>query len=154
MAKTKGTELHAFARDAIRLGIQLKMTKKNENIARYVNDAIKHNMRPEQKLKYSSLFFGCADAIEFDERNNVLRIFDLKTGVTPAKLDQLLIYDSLFCLEYGKDPFKIDHDIRIYQNNDVLADNPTGEMIRPIMDKIVDFDRRVRDYLEGEIWTN
>lgn len=148
MAKKRGTRLHAFAAEAIDLGIQLKVGKGNETLVHYVNDSIKFGLRPEQRLFYSWNFTGTADAIIFDERKSVLRVFDLKTGAIPAKLDQLLIYDALFCLEYRVDPNDIMHDVRIYQNNDVLSDTPTGEMIQPIMDRIVHFDQLIRDYQE------
>ena len=141
LAKAKGTELHALAKSCILNRVQLKG---RNTLARYVNDAIGFKMRPEQILFYSPNFFGTTDAIVF--KNDMLRIHDLKTGVTPAKLEQLLIYDALFCLEYNFDPYKIEHELRIYQNDDVLTGTPGGEDIQPIMDKIVRFDKIIEDY--------
>ena len=78
----------------------------------YVNDAIGFRMRPEQPLFYSENCFGTADAISFDEKKKYLRIHDLKTGVGKVKLDQLLIYASLFCLEYNFKPGDMIFDLK------------------------------------------
>jgi len=59
-------------------------------------------MTPEQVLYYSGNCFGTADSIAF--KNNLLRIHDLKTGAVPAHMEQLFIYDALFCLEYRIHP--------------------------------------------------
>jgi hypothetical protein len=96
LAKERGTELHDFAAKAIELRQKLQASKKTLNM--YVNDAIGFRMIPEQVLYYSDNCFGTADAISF--RKNFLRIHDLKTGATPAKMEQLMIYAALFCLEY------------------------------------------------------
>ena len=74
MAAKRGTEMHALAHDAIRLGVKLQG---KTTIAKYVNDAIGYRMTPEQVLYYSDNCFGTADAIVF--RRNKLRVFDLKT---------------------------------------------------------------------------
>lgn len=141
LATQKGTELHALAKSCIQNRVQLKG---RNTLAKYVNDAIGFKMRPEQILFYSPNFFGTTDAICF--KNNLLRIHDLKTGVNPAKMEQLLIYDALFCLEYRVKPDKIEHELRIYQNDDVMIGTPTGEDITPIMEKIVRFDQIIEDY--------
>ena len=57
------------------------------------------------------------EAIAF--RENLLRIHDYKSGEIEAHMEQLLIYDALFCLEYTVSPYEIDHELRIYQNDDV-----------------------------------
>lgn len=108
----------------------------------YVNDAIGFKMTPEQPLFYSENCFGTADAISY--RNKLLRIHDLKTGLIPAHMEQLMIYAALFCLEYKVKPADIDMELRIYQNNEVLYHNPTAEDIVPIMDKIITFDKVIR----------
>ena len=64
-------------------------------------------------------------------------VHDLKTGATPASFKQLEIYAALFCLEYRVDPLKIQYELRIYQNDDVLVENPTGIEIEQIMQKII-----------------
>lgn len=110
-------------------------------IKNYINDSIGYKMVPEQVLKYSDNFFGTTDAIVF--RNKSLRIHDLKTGQTPAKMEQLLVYAALFCLEYKVKPGDIETELRIYQTNEVLIDQPTAEDILPIMDQIVSFDKAI-----------
>ena len=91
---------------------------------------------------------GTADAIIF--RNDFLRIHDLKTGETPAKMEQLMIYAALFCLEYGIKPSEIGMELRIYQNDEVLCHNATVEDIFPIMDRIITFDKIINRMREQE----
>ena len=105
-------------------------------------------MIPEQVLYYSDNAFGTADAIVF--RDNFLRIHDLKTGITPAHIEQLEVYAALFCLEYDIKPGEIEMELRIYQNDEVLFANPTAEDIVPIMDKIIRFDRIIQEVKEQE----
>ncbi len=136
-AKERGTRLHAFACEAIKLGVKLSNSKRTLN--RYVNDAIGFGMTPELILYYSDNCFGTADAISFD--GNQLRIHDLKTGATPASFHQLEIYTALFCLEYNYDPNDIDIVLRIYQSDEILEDSPDPSAIVDIMNTIVDFDR-------------
>lgn len=104
------------------------------NLIPYINDAIGYRMSPEVVLYYSSRFFGTADAIAFNK--NMLRIHDLKTGRTQVKMEQLLIYAALFCLEYGIRPGDISTELRIYQNSEIAIFEPTVEDILPIMDQI------------------
>lgn len=137
LATQRGTELHDFAATAIRLGQKLPKSQKTLNM--YVNDAIGFKMTPEQPLFYSENCFGTADAISF--RNDILRIHDLKTGVTPTHMEQLEIYAALFCLEYRYKPGDIGMELRIYQNDEILYHKPTAEDIVPIMDKIISFDK-------------
>ncbi len=132
----QGTRLHAFAEEAIKLKIQLPKTKKTLNL--YVNDAIKLDMTPEVCLYYSSVCYGWADTISFDEDARVLRIHDLKTGDTPASMEQLEIYAALFCLEYTYKPKQLsDIELRIYQNDQVLVHHPEKELISEIMEIII-----------------
>lgn len=141
LATLRGTELHDIASKLIDLGIKLEDNGQTLNM--YVNDGIGYKMTTEQVLFYSENCFGTADSISF--RNNVLRISDLKTGVVPAHMEQLLVYTALFCLEYRYKPSELDKiELRIYQNNEILYYEPTSEDIVPIMDKIVTFDKRIR----------
>lgn len=135
-AAERGTRLHAFAKEAIELGIRPMKIKKTINM--YINDAITYGMTPEQVLYYSDLCFGTADAIGFNKR--LLRIHDLKTGTSHASMRQLEIYAALFCLEYGMSPFDIDFALRIYQKDDIIAKDPTSEEIASLMETIVNFD--------------
>lgn len=91
-----------------------------ENLRMFVNDSINSDMRSEEKLVYSAHAFGTADAIQLT--GNTLFIFDLKTGATPASLDQLISYAALFCLEYNFKPSDISYDLRIYQFNSIITD--------------------------------
>jgi hypothetical protein len=139
LAIQKGTELHAFAAECIRLGIRLPKGKKALNS--YVNDAIGYRMTSEQPLYFSENAFGTADAISF--RDKFLRIHDLKTGVSPTSIHQLEVYAALFCLEYGIKPSDIRIELRIYQTETVLVHNPSSEDIDNIIDKIILFDKTI-----------
>lgn len=168
-AQSMGTALHELAEQLIRHGIKLKKTDKTvvllhllesgipraaieldrlyNNFMNYVNDAIGFRLTPEQPLVYSSNCFGTADAISF--KNNFLRIHDYKSGTTPAKMEQLLIYAALFCLEYKYKPGEIEIELRIYQNDDIIGYKPEADEILPIMDTIIHHDRMLADLNEG-----
>lgn len=141
IAARKGTMLHEFAATCIRLG--QKLPRNDKTLNKYVNDAIGYKMSPEKILYYSNNCFGTADAISF--RNGLLRIHDLKTGVIPAHIEQLLIYASLFCLEYKLKPMDINMELRIYQNDEVIYHIPEADEIVPIMDKILTFDKIINN---------
>lgn len=141
-ASEMGTILHDWAKRTIDL--KLKQPKNKKTLNAYVNDAIGYKMNTEVVLYYSERFFGTADAISF--RNNFLRIHDLKTGKTPAKMEQLEVYAALFCLEYRVRPGDIEIELRIYQNDEVLIHNPTAEDILPIMDKIVHMNKLLEQF--------
>lgn len=160
-AQTIGTLLHELAETLIKNNVKLKKTDKTvvlvhllqndiprsaiemdriySNFMTYVNDAIGFRLTPEQPLVYSEYCFGTADAISF--RNNLLRIHDYKSGTTPAKMEQLMIYAALFCLEYKYKPGEIEMELRIYQNDEILHHEPTADEIAPIMDKIIHSDK-------------
>lgn len=145
MQAQRGTELHALAHQAIRLRVKLPEEPKTLNM--YVNDAIGYRMTPEVLLFFSDNCFGHADCVSF--WNNKLRIHDLKTGVTPAAMQQLEIYAALFCLEYLFNPFEIKVELRIYQNDEVLVHSPEADTIFHIIDKIRTFDQQLK-YLREE----
>ncbi|QPX71401.1 exonuclease [Streptomyces phage SscP1EGY] len=117
-AAARGTRLHDLAARNIAEGITLGMDGRYPVIARYVNDAIKYEMVPEQMLMYSMYCYGTTDAISFDADEMFLRIHDLKTGVSKASFDQLYVYAGLFCLEYEFKPFEIQGQLRIYQHEE------------------------------------
>ena len=146
LATQKGSVLHEFAAQCIRLGQKLPKSPKTLNM--YVNDAIGFKMVPEQILFYSENCFGTADSIAF--RNGSLRIHDLKTGVIQAHMEQLMIYAALFCLEYKVKPGEIEIELRLYQNNAILYHTPTAEEIVPITDKIITFDKIINKIKEQE----
>lgn len=111
------------------------------NFVNFVNDALGYGMDPEQALYYSRWCAGTTDAISYDEKKKILRIHDLKTGVAPAKFEQLKAYAALFFLEYGKlysiNPGETNIELRIYQAGEVNEEYPTAEDILPIMDSCI-----------------
>ena len=146
LSAQRGTRLHEFAKECIELGQKLPKSKKTLNM--YVNDALGYKMTPEQILYYSENCFGTADTISF--KNNFLRIHDYKSGETPASINQLEIYMALFCLEYEKNPNKIDAELRIYQSDKVFVHIPSPDDIFHIMDKIIAFDKRINELKGAE----
>ena len=146
LAIQKGTILHDFASQCISLGQKLPKVSKTLNM--FVNDAIGYRMTPEQVLFYSENSFGTADAISF--RNGLLRIHDLKTGVTPGHFEQLEVYAALFCLDYKTKPGEIDIELRIYQNDQIDIRRAQADEIVPIVDKIISFDRIINRIKEQE----
>lgn len=152
----RGSRLHELAKEAIELGV--KLAGNRSTISQYVNDAIGFRMSPEVLLFLSYYIFGTADAVGYREETNretgelemVLRIHDLKTGVTKTSFVQLRIYAALFCLEYKKDPFEMVIILRIYQNNEFKEEYADPTEIQRIMDKAVDSNDIVTKMLEGE----
>lgn len=138
-AVERGTKLHEIAKQLIEQ--KIRMERKQITLNMYVNDAIGYDMKPEQILYYSAYAFGTADAISFSSKDGLLRIHDLKTGITPASMHQLEIYAALFCLEYDVRPSEIQIETRIYQNDDIMISEPTIEIVAPIMEKIKTFSK-------------
>lgn len=147
-AAQRGTELHAFAHEAIRLGIHLPKTHKTLHI--YVNDAIGYKMAVEQPLYYSENCYGHADTICF--RHGVLRVHDLKTGAHDASEHQLEVYAALFCLEYVISPHEIEIELRIYQNDEARVFMPYPQAIARIMEKIIMFDQAIEEIKAKGVW--
>ena len=168
-AQTMGTLLHELAETLIKNSVKLKKTDRTvvlvhllengipraaidmdriyNNFMNYVNDAIGFRMTAEQPLVYSEYCFGTADAILF--KNNLLRIHDYKSGTTPAKMEQLMIYAALFCLEYKFKPGEIEMELRIYQNDEIVFHKPEADEIAPIMDRIIHCDKTMQNLTEG-----
>lgn len=156
-AAALGSRKHQFAHDAINLGII--QAKNGSTLSTYINDVIRYRMTPEQPLYYSDNCFGTADALGYRRDRGAerftLRVFDLKTGVSKASVDQLLIYCALFFLEYGDDlgikPFDIDYDLRIYQHDEphqaFLVD---PKDVIDIMDVIKTFDKYINERKDEE----
>jgi hypothetical protein len=148
-----GTKKHEYARMAIELGE--KQRKSKSTLCAYINDAIGFGMRPEQLLFYSENCFGTADAILWDEKHRILRIHDLKTGVTPAHMEQLIIYAAIFCLEYKNQipPMgTFDIELRIYQSDNIVVYIPSADEVSVVMAKIVACDKLIesqKTYLGG-----
>lgn len=140
-AAKRGTEFHALAAELIRMGVRLPANKKTLNA--YVNDALGYRMQPEVPLFYTANAFGTADAIGF--RNNLLRIHDLKMGITPTSFKQLACYAALFCLEYGFKPMDIQMEFRIYQSDEARVEIGDPDMVTHIMSKYVTFNKFIED---------
>ena len=141
-ATLNGTILHDFACQCITLGQKLPKSQKTLNM--YVKDAIGFKMKPEQVLYYSDNCFGTADAIsKLDTimKSRRLQIHDLKTGTTPAHIEQLEIYAALFFFEFHFKPGDLDMELRIYQGDEVLVHEPEVDDILPIMDKITTYSK-------------
>ena len=153
MSAQHGTRLHEIAAELIDLGMNLPKTQTTLNM--YVNDAIGFRMSPEVSLMASYNAFGTADSISFrkervKDKVMTLRIHDLKTGVHPAKMDQLKIYAAYFCIEYAVNPNDIYIELRIYQNDDFtftnsVEDPDLGADILTIMGRTLHFDKIITD---------
>lgn len=148
LAQARGTKLHAMAKDLINEGIKVRGNK--QTFAAYVNDAIGYGMTPEQVLYFSNNCFGTTDAIFY--KNGLLRIHDLKTGVTPAHMEQLEIYAALFLLEYervlGMRAQDVKTELRIYQSDDVQEESPDPDKILDIMNDIRQKDSWIEELRE------
>lgn len=168
-AQEIGTILHAYAADHIILREKLRKTDAREarfellrhkipdyaidiqrifpTLLDYVNDAIGFGLDPEITLWYSNECYGTADAINVCD--NVLRIHDLKTGTTPAKMEQLLIYAALFYLEYDVKPESTPVVLRIYQSDEIIVHEPEADEIREVMMKIPEQVRVINSMTGG-----
>lgn len=167
-AQDIGTYLHELAETLIKNRVKLRKSDKNvvivhllgkgipynvididriyDNFMLYVNDAIGFRLHPEVQLYYSKYCFGTADAINYDDRTKTLRIHDYKSGTTQAKMEQLMTYAALFCLEYSRlvKPGEIKIVLVIYQGEEPKQHEPEADEILPIMDTII----RHSKYLE------
>lgn len=136
IAHLRGTEEHEFAARAIKLGHRMADVPLTVNM--YINDSIAWRLKPEVSLYWSPVCFGTADAVGFSERDNMLRISDLKTGKSPTSMDQLVVYAALFCLEYEfNKPWEIDFELRIYQSNKIKLHVPDPDEVFHAMDRIL-----------------
>lgn len=166
-----GELLHALAAEMITKRIQLNKTDRHlisyylasngiprylirpekwiVTMSNYVNDALYYDMKPEEVLYYSPFCYGTTDAVSF--KDNLLRIHDLKTGTSQVHMEQLEIYEALFCFENKIDPKDIKAELRIYQSEEIIYYEPPIEEIEKVMDRIAHCDavlqKKVRKYL-------
>jgi hypothetical protein len=158
-----GTIIHAYAADRITHGFKLSRDEKKdvifellragipgivvdlldtnyifENLKNYVNDAIGFQMTPEVEIFYSEWCFGTADALKFYEKEKMLRIHDLKTGVFPVHMDQLITYAALYLLKNRMKAFDTAIELRIYQSGEIIQHIPDPEEVMSMMNLIVD----------------
>lgn len=133
----EGVEHHRYAAICIEEGIV--QDDETTTVGLYINHCILYKMSAEVVLFYSPNAFGTADAIAY--RYRILRISDLKSGVTRTSEHQLEVYAALFCLEYEIDPFSLRGiELRIYQDAKVREYPGNPYFIKGLMDKIVMFD--------------
>lgn len=145
-AAARGTRMHALARECIEMRVRLP--DNGDTLNTYVNDAIGFGMHAEQVLFYSFNCYGTADAIGYTappQKRPKLRISDYKSGRVHTSEDQLYVYDALFCLEYAKDPYEMDHELRIYQSNEIRLYEGDPEYVEYVMERIVTFDKLIED---------
>lgn len=140
-----GTVHHAYAAEQI---AQRIVQDGDSLLDRYINECITFRMTPEVVLFYSENCFGTADAIAF--QRNILRVSDLKTGVSPTSVHQLEVYTALFCLEYEVDPYDIKIELRIYQGDEVRLYDGDPDDIIAIQKKIIIFDHRLNQLKREE----
>lgn len=173
-----GTAIHALAKDLIKSRTRINLGDKNlinlavyrsvpkaypngfdsdtilKTLVPYVNDAIGFHMDPEIILYYSDNCFGTTDAIQYYEKEHILRNHDLKTGVLPVHEEQLFIYNALFCLEYNKDPKGITFLDRFYQNGEIKEINPSSKEIKKFMDLIINDNSVIEKFLKTYMEAN
>lgn len=139
----RGDQFHAYAQQAIDL--KIRQADNGTTLSTYINDAIGYRLTPEFPVFYSVDCFGTCDAIGIREermpngsRRMILRISDLKTGVTPASMKQLLIYAGIFFFEYGElfSPSDVVVILRIYQNDQFEEYIPDVPEIVSVMSRI------------------
>jgi hypothetical protein len=136
-AALEGMEQHRYA--AIAIAEQEFQDDETTTVGMYINQCIQYRMAPEVVLYFSPNAFGTVDAISY--RYGILRISDLKTGVSRTSEHQLEVYAALFCLEYEIDPFSCRGiQLRIYQDRQCRVYVGDPYFIKGIMDKIVAFD--------------
>jgi hypothetical protein len=149
-AARRGTMQHELAKQCIILGQKLPAT--NQTLNAYVNDCIGYRMKPETMVFYSPWAFGTADAIDFDAREMILRIYDLKNGKNKASEDQLLVYAAYFCLEYGVNPNDIEEfDLRIYQNDEIFYIDVEPIEILYIMERTKEISELITQRMAEEV---
>jgi len=105
-------------------------------------------MKPEQVLYYTDNCFGTTDAISFE--NDILRIHDLKTGKSPAHMEQLIRYAALFCLEHNIKPGGIRTILRLYQNDEIIEMQAESTDILPVMDQMIRWNKIVEQLKDQE----
>lgn len=125
----------------------MRVTLDSENgvIAQYVHDCICNRMETEVLLSYSEFIGGTADAIRFDRDQQILYVFDLKTGDKKTSLSQVILYAALWCLIWHVDPLSIDFDLRIYSNTHsqrlISGEEPDDE--EPVSQKVSNAARQI-----------
>ena len=145
-ASVLGIRYHRVVEELINLAIRLPDIPVAINM--FVNDAIGFGMRPEVVLYYSPNCYGTADAISWE--NGILRIHDLKTGTSPASMDQLMVYTSLFCLDYDiESKALLKTHLRIYQGEEIIMFDPSSREVFDVIKRIIEADKIIKRVEEG-----
>ena len=78
------------------------------------------------------------------QKKDMSKANEKKRSHTEARWKQQFssgIAAALFCLEYKVKPSEIGMELRLYQSDEILVHNPEADEIKPIMDKIITFDK-------------
>lgn len=145
-AAMRGTRLHNWAHEGIRLGMRQK--ENGATVNTYINDGIRHRMETDVMLFYSMDAYGEADTLSFRiiKGRPTLRIHDLKTGLVKAGITQLEIYAALFYLEYGEKPEECDTLLFIYQNDQIIGGKADPARIRQLMQRTIEQNRKLNEF--------
>lgn len=171
-----GTIIHEYAADRIKWGLKLAKGEKKsiifelyragvlpiavdmvdtnfifENLINYVNDAIGFHMEPEVEVRYSEWCFGTADALLYSEKDKFLRIHDLKTGILPAHMDQLITYAALYFLQHRVKVVETTTELRIYQAGEIIQHIPESDEILEMMENIIQKSSFIEQLNSGRI---
>ena len=60
-------------------------------------------------------------------------------------MEQLLLYDALFCLEYRINPKDIQVENRIYQCDAISVANPSPDELKEFVDMVVEKEKCARE---------
>lgn len=167
-AQDLGTAVHNLSEDLINFKIKVNKNDKHllmyaiakagipknaydldfifPTFAMYVNDAIGYRMTAEKVIGYSEVAYGTSDAISL--KDGLLRIHDLKTGHSPAHMDQLITYAAFYCLNNDIKPESIKFELTLYQAGDKLTYIPTSEEVAEAMQETVNGSDIMMRFLE------
>lgn len=146
-AARRGTRIHNWAHEAINLGLRQK--ENGATINKYINDGIRYRMMTDFVIFVNDDAFGEADNLSYRQGPDgkwILRIHDLKTGLSPASIKQLEVYAAYFCLEYDIDPDEILILLFLYQNDAIVGGAADPVVIRKHMTRTKEALRQLETY--------
>jgi hypothetical protein len=131
----------------------MRQKRNGSHIDRYINDGIGYRMKTDVIVVATEYAYGEADTLSFrkekpGDKVETLRVHDLKTGITPAKIRQLETYAAYFCIEYDIDPEDIRTIVQIYQNDQIIGGVTNPALIREIMTTTRKQDAIVREAMK------
>ena len=123
-----GTLVHEYASDRIKYRLPIDI--ENEEAKNGLLMHLLKNGIPFRVIDLDRLFY------------NLVPYVNDAIGYRMASMDQLLCYAGLFFLEYKRDyrPQTMKVELRIYQNQEVLVNQPSSEEVKAVMDKIIHGD--------------